>query len=216
MRTFRLFIPLSLALVAPPLQAQSSLLDRAVTSWSKVKTARAAFEQTIENPLTGRTLTATGDYQQRRPGKLSVRFTSPANDRIVADGKYLWVYLPSSAPDQVIRTAQSSVGTATVDLSAQFLDAPRRRYTITEAGTMTVSGRPTHAFGLVPKVSGSVPFTSATVWIDDADATIRQFTVVEPNGVKRTIRLTSFRPNAAVDAAAFVFTPPAGVRILSR
>ena len=62
-----------------------------------MKTARATFEQTIENPLTGRTLTASGEYQQQRPGKLSVRFSQPADDRIVADGSRLW--LPTSAED---------------------------------------------------------------------------------------------------------------------
>ena len=67
---------------------QNDLLDRAVAAWAKVKTARATFEQTITNSLTGATLTASGEYQQQRPGKLSVRFDDPANDRIVADGKH--------------------------------------------------------------------------------------------------------------------------------
>ena len=75
-----LLAPLSLAATRP--RAQTDLLDRAVAAWSKVKTARATFEQTINNPLTGRTLTASGEYQQQRPGKLSVRFSQPADDRI--------------------------------------------------------------------------------------------------------------------------------------
>src|SRR5689334_1470933 len=89
-----LLAPLSLAAARP----QADLLDRAVAAWSKVKTARATFEQTIDNPLTGRTLTASGEYQQQRPGKLSVRFSQPADDRIVADGSRLWLYLPSTTP----------------------------------------------------------------------------------------------------------------------
>src|SRR5215207_10497465 len=98
-----LLAPLSLAASRP--RPQADLLDRAVAAWTKVKTARATFEQTITNSLTGRTLTATGEYQQQRPGKLSVRFAEPANDRIIADGKNLWLYLPSTAPGQVIRTS---------------------------------------------------------------------------------------------------------------
>jgi outer membrane lipoprotein carrier protein len=192
------------------------LLDRAVAAWAKVRTARATFEQTIVNPLTGNTLTATGDYQQQRPGKLSVRFDQPATDRIVADGRNVWLYLPSSAPGQVIRTKQGAGGTGTMDLSAQFLTAPRTRYTVSSAGTRVVSGRPTHAFTLVPRTASSAPFTTATVYIDDVDATVRQFEVTEPSGVQRTVRLTSFRTNVPVDAAAFVFTPPAGTRIVDR
>lgn len=199
----------------PRVPTQSDLLDRAVVAWAKVKTARATFEQTITNPLTGRTLTASGEYQQSRPDKLAVTFADPANDRIVADGKFVWLFLPSSAPDQVIKTTQGASGTGTVDLSAQFLIAPRSKYTIDAVGPLVVSGRPTHGYHLVPKAGGA-PFTAASVWIDDADATIRQFEVAERNGVQRRIRLTSFKANVPVDAAVFVFTPPAGVRVVSQ
>jgi outer membrane lipoprotein carrier protein len=195
---------------------QGDLLDRAVAAWAKVKTARATFEQTIVNSLTGITLTATGEYQQQRPGKLSVKFDNPATDRIVADGKYVWLYLPSSAPDQVMRSRQGSGGTGTVDLTAQFLTAPRSRFTVTGAGTRVVSGRPTHGFTLVPKTAADAAFKTATVFIDDADASVRQFEVTEPSGVQRTVRLTSLRTNVPVDAKAFVFTPPTGTRVVDR
>jgi len=220
------FTPTALALAAaltmttaasrPRPGRQSDLLDRAVAAWTKVKTVRAGFEQTITNPLTGRTLTATGEYQQSRPGKLAVTFADPANDRIVADGKFVWLYLPSSAPDQVIKTVQGAAGTGTVDLSAQFLTAPRSRFTVNAVGTLVVSGRPTHGYNLIPKADGAAPFTAASVWIDDADATIRQFEVTEQGGVQRRIRLTSFKTNVPVDASVFVFTLPAGVRVVTR
>ena len=209
-----LLAPLSLG--ATSARPQADLLDRAVAAWTKVKTARATFEQTITNSLTGRTFTTTGEYQQQRPGKLSVRFSEPANDRIVADGSRLWLYLPSTTPGQVIRTSLQNGGSGTVDLSAQFLTAPRSRYVVTPSGTARVSGRATHAFGLVPKQKDSAPFQSATVWIDDADATIRQFEITETSGVQRRVRLTSFRANAPVDASAFTFKVPSGVRIVDR
>lgn len=215
-RQFSLALLVALVAATPVHAQKADLLDRAVSTWAKVKTARATFEQTIVNSLTGNTLTATGEYQQQRPGKLSVKFDNPATDRIVADGKYVWLYLPSSAPDQVIRQRQGSSGTGTVDLTAQFLTAPRTRYTVTGAGTRTVSGRPTHGFTLVPKAATGAAFKTAAVYIDDADASIRQFEVTELSGLQRTVRLTSFRTNVPVDAKAFVFTPPPGTRIVDR
>ena len=220
-RTFRalalagaLLVPLSLASAHP--RVQGDLLDRAVAAWAKVRTARATFEQTITNPLTDRTLTASGEFQQQRPGKLSVTFSDPASDRIVADGKHLWLYLLSTTPGQVIRTSLREGGSGTVDLSAQFLTAPRSRYTVTPAGAATVSGRATHAYTLVPKAKSDAPFKTATVWIDDGDATIRQFDVTEPSGLQRRVRMTSFRTNVPVDASAFTFPVPSGVRIVDR
>ena len=79
-----------------------------------------------------------------------------------------------------------------------------------------VGGRPTHAFNLVPKSAASALFKAAVVWIDDVDATIRQFEVTEPNGVLRRIRLTSLRTNVPVDAHTFVFVTPKGVRVVER
>ena len=195
---------------------QADLLDRAVAAWARVKTARATFEQTIVNPLTGRTLTAAGEYQQERPGKLGVTFADPANDRIVADGKHVWMYLPSTTPGQVMRQAQDANGTGTVDLTAQFLTSPRTRYNIEPVGTQVVSGRATHGYTLVPKAKAGAPFATAAVWIDDADATIRMFEVTDASGVQRKVRLTSFKVNVPVDASAFRVQVPKGVRVVER
>ncbi|MEO7457196.1 MAG: outer membrane lipoprotein carrier protein LolA [Gemmatimonadaceae bacterium] len=195
---------------------QADLLDRAVAAWAKVKTARASFEQTIVNSLTGRTMTASGSYQQERPGKLSVIFADPATDRIIADGKHVWMYLPSTAPGQVIKQLQDANGTGTVDLTAQFLTSPRTRFNIDAAGTQVVSGRATHGYTLTPKSSANAPFKAAAVWIDDDDATIRMFEVTDASGVQRKVRLTSFKTNVPVDASAFKFDVPSGVRVVER
>ena len=202
---------------APSAEAQAprgDLLDRAVAAWARVRTARATFEQTLVNPLTGSTLHSSGEYQQQRPGKLSVRFDDPATDRIVADGRQVWLYLPSTAPGQVIRRELGAGGTGTVDLTAQFLVSPRTRFTVSESAPAVVAGRSTHGYVLVPRTREPGGFERAVVQIDDHDATIRQFTVTERSGLQRTVRLTTFRTNVPVQASAFVFTPPAGVRIV--
>ena len=206
----------STAGAATPANRQADLLDRAVAAWAKVKTVRGTFEQSIVNPLTGRTMTTTGEYQQDRPAKLNVSFAGPSSDRIVADGKFVWLFLPSSAPDQVIKSPLGAGGTGTLDLTAQFLVAPRSKFTVTQTATASVSGHATHAFELVPKSATGAPFKTATVWIDDADASIRQFEVTETTGVQRKIRLTSYKTNGPVDAKAFVFAVPAGARVVER
>lgn len=202
---------LTLGPVTAAAQGTSATVDRAVAAWDKVKSLRATFEQTVTNPLTGRAETARGEYLQQGKNRISVRFTSPEGDRIVADGKALWLYLPSTTPGQVIRTAPGSG--ATVDWTAQFLSAPKTRYTIADAGRATVDGRATHALVLTPR-KNDAPFTRAKVWVDERDGLIRQFEVVDPSGVKRHVRLTSMRINVPVDASAFRFTPPKGVRVV--
>lgn len=207
-----------LASVAPLSRAQTpeQTLDHAVAAWAKVKTARASFEQTVTNSLTGSSANARGEFQQQRPNKLAIRFTDPAGDRIVADGSSVWIYLPSSAPGQVIKRSATDGTAVPLDITGEFLTDPRHRYDVSDAGTGSVSGHAAHAVTLVPKAGTQPLFNKATLWIDDDDGLVRQFEVVEPSGVTRRVRIITLEPNAPVDRTAFSFVPPTGVRVVER
>jgi outer membrane lipoprotein carrier protein len=205
-------------MIAAPARAQSveSTIDRAVAAWAKVKTVRGTFDQTVTNPLIGTSASAHGNYAQERPNRLAIRFLPPQSDAIVSDGTTLWIYLPASAPGQVIKRRATDRESVPIDLTGQFLDAPRSKYDITAAGTKTVDGHATHALNLVPKAGASSPFTKATVWIDDDDSLIREFEETETSGVVRHVHLTSVNPNVNVDRSTFTFTVPAGVKIVDQ
>jgi outer membrane lipoprotein carrier protein len=207
-----------LASTGPSLLAQSpeQTLDRAVAAWAKVKTARATFEQTVTNSLTGSSANARGEFQEQRPNKLSIRFTEPAGDRIVSDGSAVWVYLPSSAPGQVVKRSATDESAVPIDITGEFLTDPKSRYDVTAAGRETVAGHAAHALALVPKPGTKAVFERATLWVDDDDALVRQFEVVENTGITRRVRITSLEVNVPVDRTAFTFTPPAGTRIVER
>jgi outer membrane lipoprotein carrier protein len=205
--------------VAAPLAAQSATdkaLDRAVAAWGRVKTARATFEQTVTNSLTGSSANARGEFQQQRPNRLAIRFTEPAGDRIVSDGASVWVYLPSSAPGQVVKRSAADASALPLDITGEFLTDPRSRYDISGAGSGTVSGHSAQGLLLAPKPDTRAPFTKATIWVDDDDGLIRQFEVVEGTGVTRRVRITSLELNVPVDRGTFTFTPPPGVRVVER
>jgi outer membrane lipoprotein carrier protein len=199
-----------------PAQSPEATLDRAVKAYSGVKTVRATFSQSVTNPLTGTESKARGEFvQQRARGRLAIRFLDPAGDRIVADGKNVWVYLPSTNPGQVIKMRGAPGNAGMPDVTAQFLDAPKGRYTVTDAGRARVAGRAAHALLLVPR-GANAPFRRATIWVDDADGLVRQFEVTEESGLVRRVTITSIQPNAAVANSAFTFVPPRGVRVFER
>jgi outer membrane lipoprotein carrier protein len=213
-----LTLTLAVLIGAAPLGAQSvdGTIDRAVAAWAKIKTIRGTFEQTVTNALTGSSAVARGQFVQQKPNRLAIRFSQPATDAIVADGKYVWVYLPSTAPGQVVKRPATDRGAVPIDLTGQFLDEPRAKYDIAPAGTRTVDGQAAHGLVLTPKKGSTAPFTKATVWVDDDDALIREFEETEPSGVTRHIRLLSVEPNAAVDKQAFAFAIPAGAKIVDQ
>ncbi|MEO6445096.1 MAG: outer membrane lipoprotein chaperone LolA [Gemmatimonadaceae bacterium] len=189
-------------------------IDRAVESYSKVKTARAVFEQSVTNPLTGSTMKSRGEFEQARPDKFAFRFSEPKGDVIVSDGKHVWVYLPSSTPGQVIRAPLTSEVEGSIDLIGTFFSNPRTRYTVTDGGAATLGGRPARAVILVPKTKGS-GFVRAKVWIDGEGA-LRQFEAEELSGIVRTVKIVSFTANAPVATSAFTFRTPKGVRVVDQ
>jgi len=215
MRTL-LSVALGLIAAASAGRAQTveETIDRAVASWKGVRTLRATFEQTIVNPITGSSMTARGALQQRKPDQLAIAFSEPSGDRIVADGRFVWVFLQSATPGQVLKMSNADAGAANTDLIGQFLDAPRAKYDITDAGTDTIAGRRTRVLVLIAKPGQALPFIRAKVWIDPEDAMIRQFESTESTGFSRKVRLLTVAPNAAVDSSAFVFRAPAGVRVV--
>lgn len=207
----------ALATANPRVQgdAANAAIDRAVAAYATVKTAHASFEQTVDNPLTGSKLTSRGEFEQARPDRFAFRFSDPKGDAIISDGKFVWVYVPSSTPGQVIRAPLSSDVQGSIDLIGTFFSNPRSRYAISDAGSATISGRATRAVTLVPK-SKDGSFVRAKVWIDTQDGSLRQFEAEESSGLVRKVVVTSFTPNAPVSAGAFSFKPPRGVKVVDQ
>lgn len=203
--------------VAVPLWAQTpadAAIDKAVAAYAKVKTARATFTQSISNPLTSSKLLSEGEFEQSRPNRFAFRFSKPKDDRIISDGKYVWAYLPSSAPGQVIRMPLEGGGAGSLDLIAEFFTSPRTRYVVGDGGAATILGRSTRAVTLLPR--GEASFVRAKVWIDTEDGTLRQFEAEEHSGITRLVTITRFDANAVVDAKRFTFKAPKGVRVVDQ
>lgn len=218
MQTIRCaIVAVSVAVAVPeiaPAQAPSSIVDKAVVAWAKVRSLSGTFEQTLTNSLLRSASLARGEFRQERPNRLAIRFTEPAGDAIVADGKFLWVYLQQAAPNQVIKRPATDRMDVPIDVS-QFLDSPLTKYDILGGGAESVGNRPAHVLKLTPKKGTSSPFTRATVWVDDADGLIRQFEVAETNGTMRRIRLTTLTVNPTLKAADFAFTVPKGAKVIT-
>lgn len=206
------------AVVAPSVRAQDSAgaaIDKAVEAYAKVRTAKAAFQQVVTNPLTGSRMQSRGEFEQARPDRFIFRFADPKGDVIVSDGKFVWVYLPSSQPGQVIRAPLSAEVEGSMDLIGAFFSNPRTRYKMTDAGAATVGGHATRIVTLVPKDKGG-SFLRARVWIDTSDGTLRQFEAEEMSGIVRLVTITTFTPNAPVPGTTFRFKPPRGVRVVDQ
>jgi outer membrane lipoprotein carrier protein len=191
------------------------VLDGAARAYARVRTLRADFEQVVVNPMLGAPDTTRGRLFQQRPSRFAMRFTDPPGDRIVADGRYLWLFTPSTTPDQVIRTRIPETGTTGPNLIGQFVERPRERYTArylradsTAAGWMDV-------VALTARDSG-LPYAGAILWLARSDSLPHRLDIGETSGQRRLIVLRGLQVNEPVAASEFRFSPPRGVRVVDQ
>jgi outer membrane lipoprotein carrier protein len=196
-------------------QSAEATFQRAVGEYKAAKTLRAEFQQTLTNGLTGLKASARGELLRKQPDLFSINFHEPASDRIVSDGKSVWLYLPSSAPGQVIKIPVKGTGGVIVDPLNQVLSSSKDDYTIKDAGKATINGRSTHAVTIVPK-SNDGPFSSATIWVDEKSGIVQQIETKETGGTQRKIVITKYTTGVSFPASAFQFTVPPKVRVIDQ
>jgi len=193
--------------------ASIALLERAGRAYKGARTLRAAFTQELLNPRTNSTLRSAGEFFQKGEQLFAFRFNAPAEDRIVSDGKVLWLYSPSTAPGQVFKLPRAAG--AGLDIAASVLTEPAKRYTVTAVGDTTLDGRAVRGMLLVPRASNAA-FLRATLWIDGENALVRRAAFTEASGLVRTLTFTRVRTGTTLPRGVFTFTPPAGVRVIDQ
>ena len=117
-------------LTASPVGAQDAraIIGRAAQVYRSLGSLRADFVQVIDNPMID-SAESKGTLVQAGPAKLAMRFSDPPGEAIVIDGKHVWVYTPSTVPDQVVRLSVPSGGPVYgYNLLAWLLDRPTERY----------------------------------------------------------------------------------------
>lgn len=194
------------------------MLDRASKSYDTVRTLSADFIQIIDNPLIGDPDTTRGRLFQRRPGSFAMRFSDPTGDRVVADGRHLWLYTPSTTPGQVIRTGIPGTGATGPNLIGQFVERPRERYTARYVRADSLPDGMADVITLVPRAT-DLPYSEATVWISRKDALVRRIDIMETTGgggQRRTIILRKLAVNRSIPAREFRFVPPAGLQVVDQ
>jgi outer membrane lipoprotein carrier protein len=191
------------------------ILDHASAAYQATQTLTASFVQIITNPMVGDPDTTRGRLFQQRPSRFAMRFTDPPGDRIVADGRYLWLYTPSTAPGQVIRSRIPETGTTGPNLVGQFVERPHERYNARYVRADSSAAGWADVIALTPRDS-TLPYTSAVLWVGRSDGLVRRVDIVETGGQERSVRLSQQRPNSTVPSREFRFTLPAGVRVVDQ
>lgn len=191
------------------------LLRRAEARYDSLSTLRADFTQTIEMRVfePPRVKEGTGTWHQMGEGRFRMDFDDPEGDLIVADGRYVWLFYPSSHPGQVVRAdvAGSGQGSEMVDLQGHIFEEARTSYRPRYDGRAEVGGRTTHQVTLEPPEASTYRYVR--VWIDASTLLVRRLQFEDQSETVRTITLSSLEPGVAMADSLFDFEPPPDVEV---
>jgi outer membrane lipoprotein carrier protein len=214
----KFFLTFALALAtAAAAQAQDaeSIVGRSSRVYRSLSSLTADFVQVIDNPMID-SAESRGTLIQAGSSKLSMRFTDPPEEAVVIDGEHVWVYTPSTVPDQVLRLKAPSGGPVYgYNLLAWFLDRPTERYQSKFVREDKVGSRPVDVVELTPAVP-DLPFERAILWLDRQDGLPRRLEITEKSGALRTLALSNLRVNRRVPDSAFEFKVPSGARVVDQ
>jgi outer membrane lipoprotein carrier protein len=214
----RRLVALALALFAVgPAQAQDaeSIVGRSSRVYRSLSSLAADFVQVIDNPMID-SAESRGTLVQAGPAKLSMRFNDPPGEAVVIDGEHVWVYTPSTVPDQVLRMKAPSGGPVYgYNLLAWFLDKPTERYEAKYLREDNVGHRAVDVVELTPAVP-DLPFERAVIWLDRQDGLPRRLEITEKSGALRTLALSNLRVNNRIPDSTFEFKVPSGARVVDQ
>jgi outer membrane lipoprotein carrier protein len=213
----RLLLALATLAITSQAAAQDAagIVGRASRVYRSLSSLRADFVQVIDNPMID-SAESRGTLVQSGEAKLAMRFTDPPGEAVVIDGEHVWVYTPSTVPDQVLRMRLPSGGPVYgYNILAWLLDRPAERYEAKYVRQDRLGGRLVDVVELVPAVP-DLPFERAVVWLDRGDALPRRLEILEPSGATRTLTLSKVRTNEPVTDRTFRFEVPKGARVVDQ
>jgi outer membrane lipoprotein carrier protein len=206
----------ALVLATPaPAQDAQAIIGRSAKVYRSLRSLSADFVQVINNPMID-SAESRGTLVQAGPAKLAMRFSDPPGEAIVIDGQHIWVYTPSTVPDQVLRLEAPNGGPVYgYNLLAWFLDRPAERYKPSFLRTEQRNGQPVDVIQLIPTVP-DLPFSKAVIWLDRGDGLPRRLEIQEQSGASRTLDLSHIRVNQSIPDRTFSFQVPKGAHVVDQ
>lgn len=206
---FAMLLCVAFPATATPAQDPEAVAERADRALASLRTLEARFVQRVVNPVLEKTEIGHGTLYYRAPGRYRIEYTYPRGDVVVDDGTWVWIYVPSSQPDQVIRQPADGSGGAN---PLTYLRDLRSMYDVALAGGEVISGEASDGLTMVPRVANA-PFTHVDVWVGRQTGLLRRVRTVTPDGIEKSYTFTSLDPGAGIPDSRFRFSPPAGVEV---
>lgn len=207
-----LLVPLFvLAVLSASANAQTlsahTLADRIDHHYNSLRSLQLDFTQNYAGM--GMNRRESGVLLLKKPGRMRWTYSNPAGKLFVLDGRNAYFYSPGDSTAQRVpaKDLNDLRSPLRLLLGHTKLEKEMNNLAISPNadGTWTLTGIPR---GLEKRVS-SFSLTANT------EGVIQSMQIDETDGVRNTFTFTNQQPNAPAPNSDFVFTPPAGVTIVT-
>ncbi len=197
----------------PAFCAQSEIdkcVARLEKSYEKMQDFYAVFEQETHLSAIKRVEKGKGEVYFKKPGRMLWQYQTPEVQKIILDGKNLWLYRPEEK--QVMKNDFSAIPANIV------LDLFRGKIKIQQEFKVVFIQREVKdkesriVLQLVPLIYNPT-ITRVTLWIDPDRYLIARSQLEDEFGTRTTLIFSSIKIDKGIDNAVFEFKPPAGVEV---
>lgn len=189
--------------VLSPVQA-IELEQRLNQALSTLNSLQADFKQTVLNDEKKVVQQSMGEVAIQRPGKFAWIYREPYEQRIIADGKELWVYDVDLA-QVTVKPLEQGLATAPI-MVLMKQQRVESEFDIAEVGQRK------YLFWveLVPKRSD---MEYSRIYLGLENDTIKAMELRDNFGQSTQIVFENLRTDVVIDPATFTFDPPPGVDV---
>lgn len=195
---------LSLLVLAAVARADSVDTLREFTR--EVRSARAAFTQTVTSPDGAKTKVSSGQFEFARPNRFRFVYAKPFEQQIVADGQKVWLYDVDLNQVTVRPIGQALGATPAALLAGASLDKEF------ELSALPPKDGLDWAQALPRSREGSIQ----AIRVGFSGSTLAALEIVDAFGQRSLLRFTALQANPKITDDAFRFVPPKGVDLIEQ
>lgn len=187
----------------------AATVNRMQTAYAGMQSFRAEFTQRLLQRESGVTEERHGVILFQKPLHVRWETAAPHAELLMVTDREIWNYLPDEELAYRYSRALAEDSRSLIQVITGQ-SALSRDFDV-ESSQSAEDGNLIHLL-LYPK-DPTTELTEAQIWLDPSTSLIRRVMVMDFYGNTNTIELKNLKPDVAVSAGDFQFTPPAGTEV---
>jgi outer membrane lipoprotein carrier protein len=194
----------------------STVLTNIQATFDQLTNIHALITQTNTDTSSKTSTMYTGEVFFQKPNKLRIQYSKPAEQTMVFDGDYLWIY---TVELKQITKQKLEPGTIPVPLlffaGASNIDAQafKKKNFISPLKLEMIGSTSTYRIRVRPK-SKSAPFKEQLFWVDAATSLPVKGRILDATGIMVTIVFSKVEPDIEIPNNTFSIPIPSGVELV--